>query len=81
MKTILKVFKDADFHRALKSSIAFNLLDLVVWISNTYYPGIDAGNELHIKGSRSNKTILYLPTFLSRVIVGSVAYSDLLPVL
>ena len=30
MKTILKVFKDADFHRALKSSIAFNLLDLVV---------------------------------------------------
>ena len=30
LETFVKVFKDADFHRALRNSIVFNVLDLVI---------------------------------------------------
>ena len=79
MKTILKVFKDADFHRALKSSIAFNLLDLVVGFPMPIILALMLNELRYPRFKKVTQTILYLPHFLSWVIVGSVAYTMFRP--
>ncbi len=69
-----KIFKDADFIRALRNSVVFNFLDLLV---GTPIPIILALllNELRFpKFKKVSQTILYLPHFLSWAIIGSVAY-------
>ncbi|MGI6107575.1 MAG: ABC transporter permease [Lachnospiraceae bacterium] len=73
-ETFRKVFKDADFIRALRNSIVFNLLDLVFSFPMPIILALML-NELrfpHFK--KVSQTILYLPHFLSWVIIGSVAY-------
>ena len=79
MKTILNVFKDADFHRALKSSIAFNLLDLVVGFPMPIILALMLNELRYPRFKKVTQTILYLPHFLSWVIVGSVAYTMFRP--
>lgn len=77
--TFQKVFKDKDFIRALKSSIAFNLLDLVVGFPMPIILALIL-NELRFpRFKKVTQTILYLPHFLSWVIVGSVAYQMFRP--
>lgn len=69
-----KIFKDADFLRALKNSIAFNLLDLFVGFPVPIILALML-NELRFIGFKKvTQTILYLPHFLSWAIIGSVAY-------
>ncbi|TAH65845.1 MAG: sugar ABC transporter permease [Anaerolineaceae bacterium] len=75
LKTFAKVFKDKDFIRALKSSISFNLLDLALGFPMPIILAL-ALNELRYKRFKKvSQTILYLPHFLSWVIIGSVAYT------
>ncbi len=70
-----KIFKDADFLRALKNSLAFNFLDLAVGFPIPIILAIML-NELRFnRFKRVSQTILYLPHFLSWVIVASVAYT------
>ena len=72
-ETFEKIFKDKDFHRALKNSLAFNFLDLLV---GSPVPIILALllNELRFnRYKKLSQTILYLPHFLSWVIIASVA--------
>ena len=64
MKTILKVFKDADFHRALKSSIVFNLLDLVVGFPMPIILALMLNELRYPRFKKVTQTILYLPHFL-----------------
>ena len=74
METFQKVFKDKDFVRALKNSIVFNLLDLAVAFPMPIILALML-NELRFpRFKKVTQTVLYLPHFLSWVIVGSVAY-------
>lgn len=70
-----KIFKDADFIRALKNSLIFNFLDLAVGFPIPIILAIML-NELRFhRFKRISQTVLYLPHFLSWVIVASVAYT------
>ena len=71
--TFAKIFSDKDFHRALSNSLVFNFLDLIVGFPTPVLLAILL-NELRFKRfKRVSQTILYLPHFLSWVIVASVA--------
>lgn len=70
-----KIFVDADFSRALKNSLVFNFLDLLVGFPTPIVLALLL-NELRFKRFKKlSQTILYLPHFLSWVIVASVAYT------
>lgn len=70
-----KIFKDADFMRALKNSIVFNLLDLIVGFPVPIILAVLLNELRFTKFKKVTQTILYLPHFLSWVIVASVAYT------
>lgn len=74
LETFEKVFKDKDFHRALKNSIVFNLLDLAVGFPMPIILALILNELKFPRFKKVTQTILYLPHFLSWVIVGSVAY-------
>lgn len=70
----VKVFKDKDFAVALRNSIIFNLADLVVGFPMPILLALMLNELRYPKFKKVSQTILYLPHFLSWVIVGSVAY-------
>ena len=73
-ETFAKVFRDKDFIRALKNSIVFNLLDLAVSFPMPIILAL-MRNELRFpRFKKVTQTVLYLPHFLSWVIIGAVAY-------
>ncbi len=75
----VKIFSDKEFLRALKNSIVFNLLDLVVGFPAPIILALLL-NELRAPGFKKvSQTILYLPHFLSWVIVASLSYTLLKP--
>lgn len=75
LKTFEKVFRNADFIRALRNSIVFNFLDLLVGFPMPIILALML-NELRFpRFKRVTQTILYLPHFLSWVIIGNVAYT------
>lgn len=72
-ETFAKVFKDKDFHRALKNSLIFNFLDLIVGFPVPVILALML-NELRFdRYKKVSQTILYLPHFLSWVIIASVS--------
>lgn len=73
--TFVRIFKDADFHRALKSSIVFNLLDLLVGFPMPIILALILNELRYPRFKKVTQTILYLPHFLSWVIIGSTAYT------
>lgn len=73
--TFIKVFKDSNFHKALRNSLTFNFLDLLVGFPMPIVLALVL-NELRFpKFKKISQTVLYLPHFLSWVIIGSVAYA------
>lgn len=79
LETFIKVFQDADFHRALRNSIVFNVLDLVIGFPMPVILALIL-NELRFpRFKKVTQTILYLPHFLSWAIIGSVAYTMFRP--
>ncbi len=73
--TFIKLFKDADFIRALKNSIVFNILGLVLGFPMPVILALIL-NELRFPTFKKiSQTILYLPHFLSWAIIGGVAYT------
>ena len=73
-QTFQKVFADRDFTRALTNSMVFNLLDLLVSFPMPIILALML-NELRFpRFKKVTQTVLYLPHFLSWVIIGSVAY-------
>ena len=75
LKTFTKIFTDSDFHRSLKSSIVFNLLDLLVGFPMPIILALILNELRYPRFKKVTQTILYLPHFLSWVIIGSVAYT------
>jgi putative aldouronate transport system permease protein len=71
--TFRKIFADKDFHRAIQNSIVFNLLDLAVGFPIPIILAIMLSEITHSKFKRVSQTILYLPHFLSWVIIASIA--------
>ena len=73
-QTFEKIFRDRDFIRALKNSLIFNLLDLAVSFPMPIILALML-NELRFpRFKKVTQTVLYLPHFLSWVIIGAVAY-------
>ncbi len=79
MKTFQKIFKDADFSRALRNSIVFNLLDLLVGFPMPILLALMLNELRYQKFKKVSQTILYLPHFLSWAIIGSVALTMFKP--
>ncbi len=78
-QTFQKVFKDADFTRALRNSVVFNVADLLVGFPMPIILALIL-NELRYKRFKKvSQTILYLPHFLSWAIIGSVALTMFKP--
>ena len=74
-----KILSEADFLRALNNSLVFNFLDLAVGFPVTIILALLL-NELRFhRFKRISQTVLYLPHFLSWVIVASVAYTMFKP--
>ncbi len=69
----VKVFKDKDFLRALKNSLVFNFLDLIVGFPMPIILALMLNEIRFFVFKKLSQTILYLPHFLSWVIVSSVA--------
>lgn len=70
-----KIFRDADFLRALKNSLVFNFLDLAIGFPVPIILALML-NELRFRRfKRISQTVLYLPHFLSWVIIASVSYT------
>ncbi len=78
-ETFVKVFKDKDFHRALASSMVFNILDLLVGFPMPIILALMLNELRYVMFKRVSQTILYLPHFLSWAIIGSVAYTMFRP--
>ncbi len=79
LATIKKVFNDADFYRALRNSIVFNVLSLLVSFPMPIILALIL-NELRFpRFKKVTQTILYLPHFLSWAVIGSVAYTMFRP--
>lgn len=77
--TFAKVFKDADFLRSLRNSLVFNFLDLLVGFPMPIILALMLNELRYPRFKKVTQTILYLPHFLSWVIVGSVAYQIFKP--
>ncbi len=78
-ETFIKVFKDKDFHRSLRNSIVFNVLDLFIGFPMPIILALMLNELRYPKFKKVTQTILYLPHFLSWAIVGSVAYTMFRP--
>lgn len=78
-ETFIKVFNNKTFVEALRNSIVFNLLDLILGFPVPVILALIL-NELRFpRFKKVTQTILYLPHFLSWAIVGSVAYQIFKP--
>ena len=72
-ETFEKIFKDKDFHRALRNSLSFNFLDLLIGFPVPIILALLL-NELRFpRYKKLSQTVLYLPHFLSWPIIASVA--------
>ena len=70
----VKIFKDKDFHRALRNSLVFNFLDLLIGFPVPIILALLL-NELRFpRYKKISQTVLYPPHFLSWVIIASVPY-------
>ena len=75
----VKVFKSRDFYIALKNTLLLNILDLLVGFPAPVILAILL-NEIRCKWfKRTTQTILYLPHFLSWVIIAGLAYQLFAP--
>lgn len=69
-----KIFKHRDFLKALRNTLFLNILDLIFSFPMPIILALML-NEIRVKWfKRTTQTLLYLPHFLSWVVIGSVAY-------
>ena len=79
LETFQKIFKDKDFLMALRNSIIFNILDLALQFPIPIILALMLNELRYARFKKVTQTILYLPHFLSWVIIGSVAYQMFRP--
>lgn len=69
-----EVFAHRDFFKALRNTLLLNLLDLVFSFIMPVVLALMLTEVKSIRFKRVNQTLLYLPHFLSWVIIGAMAY-------
>ena len=79
LETFEKIFRDKDFSRALKNSLVFNFLDLLVGFPVPIILAIMLNEMRTPKIKRVTQTMLYLPHFLSWVIIGGMVLEIFAP--
>lgn len=74
LKIFEKVFKHRDFTKAVVNTLLLNVLDLIFSFPMPIILALLL-NEIRVKWfKRTTQTLLYLPHFLSWVVIGAVAY-------
>lgn len=68
-----KIFKDRNFLKALRNSLVFNILDLVLCFPAPIILAILLNELKFPRFKKFSQTVLYLPHFLSWVIIAGVA--------
>ena len=71
MKTFIKIYKDADFMRALRNSVVFNLADLLVGFPMPIILALIL--NMKFKGRRFLRTIVLIPWAMPAVVAGMAA--------
>lgn len=70
-----KVFSNRDFFRALRNSLVFNILSLLISFPAPIVLALMLNELRYPRFKKVSQTILYLPHFLSWVIIGALAYN------
>lgn len=70
-----KVFSNRDFFRALRNSLVFNILSLAISFPAPIILALMLNELRYPRFKKVSQTILYLPHFLSWVIIGSLAFN------
>lgn len=74
----LQVFQDLfakpDFIRAVRNTLLLNVLDLIFSFTMPIVLALLLNEIKSVRFKRINQTVLYLPHFLSWVIIGAIAY-------
>lgn len=69
-----EVFSHRDFLKALRNTLLLNSLDLIFSFTAPIFLALLLNEIKHVTFKRINQTLLYLPHFLSWVIIGALAY-------
>ncbi|MBB6694884.1 sugar ABC transporter permease [Cohnella xylanilytica] len=69
-----QVFAKPDFGRAVRNTLLLNSLDLVFSFTMPIVLALLLNEVRSVRFKRVNQTLLYLPHFLSWVIIGAIAY-------
>ncbi|WP_151732819.1 ABC transporter permease [Paenibacillus tengchongensis] len=68
------IFAKPDFTRAVRNTLLLNILDLIFSFTMPIILALMLNEVKSVKFKRANQTLLYLPHFLSWVIIGAIAY-------
>lgn len=68
------IFQQNSFYRALANTLVLNLLDLIAGFPAPIILAILLNELRHVRFKKVTQTILYLPHFLSWVIIGGMVY-------
>ncbi|MEK3720219.1 ABC transporter permease [Paenibacillus sp. FSL H8-0034] len=68
------IFEQNSFYRALKNTLVLNFLDLIVGFPAPIILAVLLNELRHVRFKKATQTILYLPHFLSWIIIGGMAY-------
>ncbi|WP_150273153.1 ABC transporter permease [Paenibacillus tepidiphilus] len=69
-----EIFSKPDFTRAIRNTLLLNVLDLIFSFTMPIILALMLNEVKSVKFKRANQTLLYLPHFLSWVIIGAIAY-------
>lgn len=68
------IFAKPDFGRAVRNTLLLNILDLIFSFTMPIILALLINEVKNLNFKRINQTLLYLPHFLSWVIIGAIAY-------
>lgn len=74
MEVFQQLFAKPDFIKAVRNTLLLNVLDLIFSFTMPIILALLLNEIKSIRFKRINQTVLYLPHFLSWVIIGAIAY-------
>ncbi|UQZ35432.1 polysaccharide ABC transporter ATP-binding protein [Paenibacillus sp. PK3_47] len=69
-----EIFSKPEFGRAVRNTLLLNILDLIFSFTMPIVLALMLNEVKSVRFKRVNQTLLYLPHFLSWVIIGAIAY-------
>lgn len=74
LEVFREIFAKPDFGRAIRNTLLLNILDLLFSFTAPIILALIINEVKNVLFKRINQTLLYLPHFLSWVIIGAIAY-------